>query len=64
MSQTERRTNPTKARRALLIVLTMAALGAAVAAGPIGFAGGVGLHRLLQPQRSVTHASVSGYPLR
>lgn len=48
-----------KKRQALMAALTVVAIGVALAAAPLGFLSGVGLHRLLQPQRSPAALSVS-----
>jgi|GEM_PF-3738336 len=50
-------TVPSTAQRTLMIALTLAAISVALVAAPLGFLGGAGLHRILQPQRSPLHAS-------
>jgi hypothetical protein len=42
-----------------MVTLTVIAIGVALAAIPLGFAGGAGLHRMLQPQHSSPSASVT-----
>ncbi|MBI1354555.1 MAG: hypothetical protein GC160_09420 [Acidobacteria bacterium] len=55
------RINPalTARQRVLWTACTLLALGMALAAAPLGFVGGAGLHRLLQPHRPPLTASLS-----
>ncbi len=59
MQTAHTQTAPSKAHRTLMVALTLAAIGVALIAAPLGFLGGSGLHRIMQPQRSPVHASFS-----